>query len=275
MIGIAVTGAGGRIGSKIIKAILKQDDMKVIAAIGAPNTPLEGEDIGEKIGVGKIGVQINGAQNLAEVLKEKKPDVLVDFTIANAAVGTIKISAECGVNVVVGTTGFSDEQMALIKESIEANNIKAVIAPNMAVGVNVFFKIIKDLAKILNDYDIEIIEAHHKHKVDAPSGTAVKAYEIIAEALGRNKDEICIYGRQGIVGARTPEEIGMHAVRGGDIVGDHTVLFAGDGERIEIVHRAHNRQAFVNGVIKAVRYVVRAHEGKISDMGDVLAINYK
>ena len=275
MIGIAVTGAGGRIGSKIIKAILKQDDMEVIAAIGAPNTPLEGEDIGEKIGVGKIGVQINGAQNLAEILKETKPDVLVDFTIANAAVGTIKISAECGVNVVVGTTGFSDEQMAFIKESIEANNIKAVIAPNMAVGVNVFFKIIKDLAKILNDYDIEIIEAHHKHKADAPSGTAVKAYEIIAEALGRNKDEACVYGRQGIVGARTPEEIGMHAVRGGDIVGDHTVLFAGDGERIEIAHRAHSRQAFVNGVIKAVRYVVRAPEGKISDMGDVLALKYK
>ncbi len=272
MIKIAVTGAGGRISSKIIKTILKQEDMEVVAAIGAPNTPLEGEDIGEVIGVGKIGVPINGAQKLAEVLKEKKPDVLVDFTIANAAVDTIKTSAECGVNVVVGTTGFSDEQMALIKESIEENKIKAVIAPNMAVGMNVFFKIIKDLAKILNDYDIEIIEAHHKHKVDAPSGTAVKAYEIIAEALGRNKDETCVYGRQGIVGARTEGEIGMHAVRGGDIVGDHTVLFAGEGERIEIVHRAHSRQAFVTGIIKAVRYVVGAPEGKISDMEDVLGI---
>ena len=272
MIKIVVTGAGGRISSKIIKAILKQDNMKVVAAIGAPNTSLEGEDIGEKIGVGKIGVQINGAQNLAEILKETKPDVLVDFTIADAAVGTIKISAECGVNVVVGTTGFSDEQMALIKESIEANNIKAVIAPNMAVGVNVFFKIIKDLAKILNDYDIEIIEAHHKHKADAPSGTAVKAYEIIAEALGRNKDEFHVYGRHGIVGTRKEGEIGIHAVRGGDIVGDHTVLFAGEGERIEIVHRAHSRQAFVTGIIMAVRYVVGAPEGKISDMGDVLGI---
>ena len=272
MIKIVVTGAGGRISSKIIKAILKQDNMKVVAAIGAPNTSLEGEDIGEKIGVGKIGVQINGAQNLAEILKETKPDVLVDFTIADAAVGTIKISAGCGVNVVVGTTGFSDEQMALIKESIEANNIKAVIAPNMAVGVNVFFKIIKDLAKILNDYDIEIIEAHHKHKADAPSGTAVKAYEIIAGALGRNKDESHVYGRHGIVGTRKEGEIGIHAVRGGDIVGDHTVLFAGEGERIEIVHRAHSRQAFVTGIIKAVRYVVGAPEGKISDMGDVLGI---
>ena len=133
MIRIAVTGAGGRIGSKIIKTILKQEDMEVIAAIGAPNTPLEGEDIGEVIGVGKIDVPINGAQKLADVLKEKKPDVLVDFTIANAAVDTIKTSAECGVNVVVGTTGFSDEQMSEIKESIEENKIKAVIAPNMTV----------------------------------------------------------------------------------------------------------------------------------------------
>lgn len=272
MIGVAVTGACGRMGSKIIKTILEQDDMGVIAAIEAPNTPLEGKDVGEVIGVGKMDVAVNGAQNLSEVLKEKKPDVLIDFTIADAAVKTIKTSAECGVDLVVGTTGFSDEQMAEIRKSIETNKIRAVIAPNMAVGVNVFFKVLKDLASILNDYDIEIIEAHHKHKADAPSGTAVKAFEIIADELGRNKDEVCVYGRQGMVGARTKEEIGMHAVRGGDIVGDHTVLFAGDGERIEIVHRAHSRQAFVNGVIKAVRYVVEAPNGNISGMADVLGI---
>jgi 4-hydroxy-tetrahydrodipicolinate reductase len=272
MIGVAVTGASGRMGSKIIKTILKQDDMEVIAAIEAPETPLEGKDIGEVIGVGKINVPVNGAEKLAEVLKEKKPDVLVDFTIADAAINTIKTSAKCGVNVVVGTTGISDEQMDEIRKSIEENNIKAVISPNMAVGVNVFFKAIKDLAKILNDYDIEIIEAHHKHKADAPSGTAVKAYEIIADELGMNKEEACVYGRQGLVGARSEEEIGMHAVRGGDIVGDHTVLFAGDGERIEIIHRAHSRQAFVSGVIKAIRFVINAPEGKISDMGDVLGI---
>jgi 4-hydroxy-tetrahydrodipicolinate reductase len=273
MIGVAVTGAGGRMGSKIIKTILEQDDMKVVAAIGAPDTPLEGKDLGEVIGVGKMDVPVNGAQKLAEVLKEKKPDVLVDFTIANAAVGTIKTSAQCGVNVVVGTTGFSDEQLEEIKKAIEENKIKAVIAPNMAVGVNVFFKIIEDLAKILSDYDIEIIEAHHKHKADAPSGTAVKAYEVIADALGRKKDEGCVFGRKGMVGTRTEGEIGMHAVRGGDIVGDHTVLFAGDGERIEIVHRAHNRQALVNGVIKAIRYVTEVPEGKISDMRDIFGIN--
>ncbi|WP_414468810.1 4-hydroxy-tetrahydrodipicolinate reductase [Methanobacterium sp. ACI-7] len=272
MIRIAVTGASGRIGSKIIKAILEQDDMEVVAAIGAPDTPFEGEDIGEVIGVGKLNVLVNGAENFGEVLMEKKPDVLVDFTIANAAVQTIKISAECEVNVVVGTTGISDGQMEEIRQSIEENNIRAVVSPNMAVGVNVFFKVVRDLAKILNDYDIEIIEAHHKHKADAPSGTAVKVYEIIADELGRNKEKSCVHGRQGIVGARTKEEIGMHAVRGGDIVGDHTVLFAGDGERIELVHRAHSRQAFVSGVIKAIRYVIEAPEGKINDMGDVLGI---
>ncbi len=273
MIGVAVTGAGGRMTSKIIKTILKQEDMKVVVAIGTPNTPLEGKDIGEVIGVGKIDVPVNGAHKLAEVLKEKKPDVLVDFTIANAAVDTIKTSADCNVNVVVGTTGFSEEQMDEIKKSIDKNKIKAVIAPNMAVGVNVFFKIIEDLARILNDYDIEIIEAHHKNKVDAPSGTAVKTYEIIAEALEKNIDETCVYGRYGIIGARTSGEIGVHAVRGGDIVGDHTVLFVGEGERIEIVHRAHSRQVFVTGAIKSIRYVVSAaSEGTISDMGDVLGI---
>jgi 4-hydroxy-tetrahydrodipicolinate reductase len=166
MIRVAVTGAGGRMASKIIKTILKQEDMKLVAAIGTPNTPLEGKDIGEVIGAGKMDIPVNGAQKLAEVLKEKKPDVLVDFTIANAAMDTIKTSADCDVNVVVGTTGFSEEQMDGIKKSIEENKIKAVISQNMAVGVNVFFKIIEDLAKNLNDYDIEIIEVHHKNKVD-------------------------------------------------------------------------------------------------------------
>lgn len=278
VIKVAVTGAGGRISSKIIKTILKQEDMEVVAAIGAPNTPFEGKDVGEVIGAGNIGVTITGSQRLVDVLKEMKPDVLVDFTIAKSTVGTIRTAAECGVNVVVGTTGLSDEQMVLITESIEENNIKAVISPNMAVGVNVFFKIIKDLTKILPDYDIEIIEAHHKNKVDAPSGTACKAYEIITNELGRTdelgrvKDQF-VCGRLGMVGARSPGEIGVHAVRGGDIVGDHTVLFAGEGERLEVIHRAGSRQAFVTGAIKAVRYVdLEAPAGKISAMADVLGI---
>lgn len=272
MIKVAVTGAAGRMGSKIIKTVLAQDDMEVVAAIEVPNTPFKGKDAGEVIGAGHIGVEITPANELKEVLNEIKPDVLVDFTIASAAVNTIKTTAECGVNLVVGTTGFSDEQMEEIKNAITSNKVKAVIAPNMAVGVNVFFKILKDLAPILADYDIEIIEAHHKHKKDAPSGTAVRAYDIIAQELGRDTSEVCVYGREGLVGERTPEEIGVHAVRGGDIVGDHTVLFAGEGERLEIIHRAHSRQSFVSGVIKAIRYVVNAEEGKISDMGNVLGL---
>lgn len=270
MIKIAITGASGKISSKIIKSTIQQDDMEVVAAIGAPNSRFEGNDVGELIGAGKIDVPITGAQDLEEVLRETMPDVLVDFTTADAAVDTIITAASCGVNVVVGTTGFSDKQMAVINKSIEESNIKAVISPNMAVGVNVFFKVLKDLANILGDYDVEIIETHHRHKTDAPSGTAVKAAEIIANELKRNMGDVGVYGRNGIVGERTLEEIGIHAVRGGDIVGDHTVLFAGEGERIEIVHRANSRQVFVSGVIKAIRYVIEAPAGKISDMGDFL-----
>jgi 4-hydroxy-tetrahydrodipicolinate reductase len=273
MINVAVTGACGRMGSKIIKTILEQDDMKVVAAIESSNNPLEGKDVGDVIGIGKIGVEVTGAEKLREVLQSTEPDVLVDFTIAKAAINTIKTSAERGVNLVVGTTGFSDEQMVEIVSSIEKNDISAIIAPNMAVGVNVFFKVLKDLASIIGDYDVEIIEAHHRHKKDAPSGTAVKAAEIIATELDRNMDEVGVYGRKGHVGERTNEEIGIHAVRGGDIVGDHTVIFAGEGERLEIIHRAQSRQSFVTGVIKAIRYVVTAKKGHVSDMADVLGLN--
>ncbi|AXV37021.1 MAG: 4-hydroxy-tetrahydrodipicolinate reductase [Methanobacterium sp. BRmetb2] len=270
MIKVAVTGACGRMGSKIIKTILEQKDMEIVAAIEAPNTPLEGKDVGELIGIGTLDVPVNGSQNLGPVLKESKADILVDFTIADAAVETIKTTASNNVNLVVGTTGFSDQQLAEIQAAVTNNNIKAVIAPNMAVGVNVFFKILEDLAPILSDYDVEIIEAHHKYKADAPSGTAVRASEIIAQQLDRDVNDVGVYGRSGMVGARKPEEIGVHAVRGGDIVGDHLVLFAGDGERLEIVHRAHSRQAFVSGVIKALRFIKDADSGKISDMADVL-----
>ncbi len=270
MINVAVTGAAGRMGSKIIKNILEQDDMNVVAAIEAPNTQLEDKDIGEVVGVGRIGVAITPANKLDELLTRVKPDVLVDFTIANASMNTIKAASMNGVNLVVGTTGFSDEQMTQINKVIKKGEVKAVISPNMAVGVNVFFKVIKDLAGLLGDYDVEIIEAHHKHKRDAPSGTAVKAFEIINHESEVKKTGV--YGRKGLVGERKPEEIGVHSIRGGDIVGDHTVLFAGDGERLEVTHRANSRQAFVNGVIKAIRYIPRAEEGKISDMTDVLGL---
>jgi len=272
MLKVAVTGAAGRMGSGIIKKILEQDDIEVVAAIEIPDTSLEGNDIGEVIGIGNIGVKTNGAQNLKSILENTKPDVLVDFTIANAAFETIKIAASLGVNLVVGTTGFTDEQSKEISNIIQENDVKAVISSNMAIGVNVFFKVLSDLAPILNDFDIEIIEAHHNKKKDSPSGTAMTAFETIANSLGRDTDEVAVYGRKGLVGERTKNEIGIHAIRGGDIVGDHTVMFIGEGERLEITHRAHTRKVFIAGVMRSLRFVMSAESGKVSDMADVLGI---
>lgn len=272
MLKVAVTGAAGRMGSGIIKKILEQDDIEVVAAIEIPNTPLEGKDIGEVIGIGNIGVETSGAENLESVLKESKPDVLVDFTIANAAFETIKIAASMGVNLVVGTTGFTEEQSNEIAEIVKKSNIKAVISSNMAIGVNVFFKVLRDLSPILNDFDIEIIEAHHNKKKDSPSGTAMTAFEVIADSLGRDTEDVGVYGRKGLVGERTKDEIGIHAIRGGDIVGDHTVMFVGEGERLEITHRAHTREVFIAGVMRSLRFVMNSESGKVSDMADVLGI---
>lgn len=272
MIKVAVTGAAGRMGSGIIRKITEQDDMEVVAAIEIPETPLAGEDAGVRAGIGEIGVKITGAEKLEETLKETNPDVLVDFTIAHAAVETVKKAASCGVNLVVGTTGFSDEQMESNIQAVKDNNIGAVISSNMAIGVNVFFNTLKKLAPILNDFDIEIIEAHHNQKKDAPSGTAMTAFETIAEALERDPEEVGVFGRKGMVGQRTKQEIGVHAIRGGDIVGDHTAMFIGDGERIEFTHRAHTREVFIAGVIRAIRYVPTAEKGVVSSMNDVLGL---
>ena len=272
MIKVAVTGAAGRMGSGIIKKILEQEDIEVIAAIEIPNTLLKGKDIGEVIGIGNIGVKTQGGENLETILKETKPDVLVDFTIANAAYETIKTATSLGINLVVGTTGFTDEQSSKIAKMIKDSNVKAVISSNMAIGVNVFFKVLRDLTPILNDFDIEIIEAHHNKKKDAPSGTAMTAFEVIAKELDRKAEEVAVYGREGIVGERTKEEIGLHAIRGGDIVGEHTAMFVGEGERLEITHRAHTREVFIAGVMRALRFVLNGESGKVNDMADVLGI---
>jgi len=273
MIKVAVTGAAGRMGSGIIKKILELKDIKIVAAIEMPNTPLEGKDIGEAIGVGNIGIKTQGSQNLEKILKSTKPDVLVDFTIANAAYETVKIATKLGINLIVGTTGFSEEQTKKMTNMIKQSNIKAVISSNMAIGVNVFFKLLKDLTPILNDFDIEIIEAHHNKKKDAPSGTAMTAFEIIANELDRNTQEIGVFGREGIIGERTEKEIGLHAIRGGDIVGEHTVMYVGEGERLEISHRAHTREVFIAGVIRSLLFISNAEPGKVNDMSDVLGIN--
>ncbi|MGL6298185.1 MAG: 4-hydroxy-tetrahydrodipicolinate reductase, partial [Methanobacteriaceae archaeon] len=265
--------ASGRMGSGIIKNIMNNDDMELVAAIEMPNTPLANQDIGEVIGIGKMGVAIVGAENLEDTLKTSKANVLVDFTIASAAIQTIKTAAKCKVNLVVGTTGFTDEQNNEIADIIAKEEVKAIITSNMSIGVNVFFKVLKDLAPILADYDIEIIEAHHNQKKDSPSGTAMTAFEIIADGLERNTEDTGVYGRQGIVGKRTKEEIGIHAVRGGDVVGDHTVMFLGDGERLEISHKASSRQVFITGVMKALRSIDAVENGKIATMADILGLN--
>ncbi|VVB55652.1 4-hydroxy-tetrahydrodipicolinate reductase [uncultured archaeon] len=263
MIKIAVTGACGKMGGLIIENVLKSKDMKLVSAIDVTNI---GKDIGEVMRTGKLDIPVTDANDIENVLKKSKPDILIDFTIAQAAVKNVTACAKNKVNLVVGTTGFTKEQRSIMDKAISENSISAVITPNFSIGVNVFWGLLAEAAKRLGDYDIEIIEAHHNQKKDAPSGTAMKAAEVISNTLGGKE---LVYGRHGL--APRHKEICIHAVRGGDIVGDHTVLFAGDGERIEIKHQAHSRQAFAKGAVKAALWVSKAQPG-IYEMADVLGI---
>ncbi len=266
MIKIAVTGACGRMGGLIIENVLKSKDLKLVSAIDVTSI---GKDIGEVMRVGKLNVVVEDANQIEAALERAKPDVLIDFTIASAAVKNVLAGARKKVALVVGTTGFTQEQRSLMENAIKDNNVAAVISPNFSIGVNVFWGLLAEAAKRLGDYDVEIIEAHHNQKKDAPSGTAMKAAEVISKTLGGRE---FVYGRHGI--SPRQKEIGIHAVRGGDIVGDHTVLFAGDGERIEIKHQAHSRQAFARGAVRAAAWVSTAKPG-IYEMADVLGIYQK
>ncbi len=269
---VAVSGACGRMGSGIIRTLREQRDMQLVAAIEAKGNPNAGKDVGEVLGFGKAGITLSASDELDTILKQRMPRVLIDFTNANAAMETIKVAAKNKVNLVVGTTGFSKEQLQQIGEIVEKEKISAVVSPNMATGVNVFFKIAQEIARSLGrEYDVEIIEAHHRFKKDAPSGTALRAGELIAQAMGKELERSAVYGRGKGVKERG-SEIAFHAVRAGDIVGEHTVLFAGDGERIELVHRATSRQAFINGAIKAARFVSGRTDGRVYTMWDVLGI---
>ena len=261
MIKVAVTGASGRMGGLIIGNIVNSDNLELSAAFDISNI---GMDVGEVVHAKAQGVKISPAEDMKDILISSGTDVLIDFTIADATFENAPIAAECGVNMVIGTTGFTSQQRDVIDASIRDNNVAAVISPNYAVGVNVFFKIVKEAAKYLTDYDVEIIEAHHNQKKDAPSGTAMGAAEVINEAMNNRE---YVFGRQGH--APRGKEIGIHAVRGGDIVGDHTVLFAGAGERIEIKHQAHSRQAFAAGAVKAAEWVSSVDPG-IYGMDDIL-----
>lgn len=260
---VALVGACGRMGSLIIRRVLATEGMEVSAAFDLVNI---GKDIGEVVGVGKLDVPVSDSKDLAAVLKESKTDVLVDFTIAAATAVNAPIAAEAGVNLIIGTTGLSAEQKTNITEAVIKNNVAAVISSNYSIGVGVFFKLIRDATRYLGeDYDVEILEAHHNQKKDAPSGTAVTAAEIISKELGGRE---YAYGREGI--CPRGKEIGIHAIRGGDIVGDHTVMYIGNSERIEIRHQAHSREIFVGGAVLAAGWVVNQKKGVVYEMADVL-----
>jgi len=260
-------------GRTIVREIAKQRDMKLVAAIDAPRTPFVGQDAGGLAGLTKLGVAVVGAEKLKDALKKTKPDVLVDFTKADAAVKNIETAASLHIPIVVGTTGFSREQLQQIRSAVKKAKIPAVVAPNMSVGVNVLFKLVGDAARLLGKgYDVEIIEAHHVHKADSPSGTALRIAEIIAKEFGWRKEDIKC-GRPSGKRPRAKGEIYIHSLRAGDIAGEHIVTFAAPGERVEIVHRAHSRETFAAGAIKAIRFVVeKGRPSVVQDMRDVLGL---
>ncbi|MBX3585153.1 MAG: 4-hydroxy-tetrahydrodipicolinate reductase [Ramlibacter sp.] len=260
---VAVAGASGRMGQMLIEAIRASDDCELAGALDLPTSPAIGKDACAFLGQ-TSGVAITA--DLKAGLQEAQ--VLIDFTRPEGTLAHLALCRELGVNLVIGTTGFSDDQKARISDA--ARDIAVMFAPNMSVGVNVTLKLLEMAARALSTgYDIEIIEAHHRHKVDAPSGTAIKMGEVIAGALGRDLKDCAVYAREGVTGERDPSSIGFAAIRGGDIVGDHTVLFAGTGERIEISHKSSSRSNYAQGSLRAVRFLSGRRTG-LFDMFDVL-----
>jgi 4-hydroxy-tetrahydrodipicolinate reductase len=244
--------------------VIGHPKMRIVAAVDRPDSPDIGRDMGDLTGTKMTGVQVAGSDELEKTLRSAKPDVIVDFTVAEAAVRNMKKAVSLGINIIVGTTAIPEHSLKEIEGAVKKKGISAVIAPNMATGVNIVFEVVGQLGKLLPDYDIEIVEAHHSRKLDSPSGTAMRLGEILADATGRK----LIFGRHGK--SERGDEIGIHAIRAGDIAGEHTVLFAGPGERIELTHRASSREPFVNGVLKAVEFIAGKHDGKVYGMSDVL-----
>ena len=262
---VAVAGATGRMGQMLIQAVLGSGDCELAGAVDLPSSPAIGNDACAFLGTAS-GVPVVPDVRAAIA----NAQVLIDFTRPEGTLAHLAACRERGVKAVIGTTGFSDEQKARIEEI--ARDVAIVLAPNMSVGVNVTLKLLQMAAQALSTgYDIEIIEAHHRHKVDAPSGTALKMGEVIAAALGRDLKDCAVYAREGVTGERDPSTIGFATVRGGDIVGDHTVLFAGTGERIEITHRSSSRATYAQGSLRAVRFLAGKTSG-LYDMFDVLGL---
>ncbi|MBI4697717.1 MAG: 4-hydroxy-tetrahydrodipicolinate reductase [Nitrospirae bacterium] len=266
MINIIVSGAAGRMGSRITALSKEFEDISVAAALEHKDHRHIGQDIGEIIGLGKLGVPIRS--NISDI--SARSDVIIEFTNPRATLDHIKTAAEKGIAMVIGTTGLSKEETDGIKEY--CSKIPCVLAPNMSVGVNLLLKTLADIAKVLgDDYDVEIVEAHHRLKKDAPSGTAMKMAQVLASALNRNLEDTAVYARKGLIGERSKKEIGIQTVRAGDIVGEHTVYFGGLGERIEITHKASSRDTFARGALKAAVWVSKQKPG-LYDMQDVLGL---
>jgi len=266
MIKVAITGAAGRMGGRIITLVTEAEGLEVAGAVEMAGHAKLGEDAGYIAGCGNLAIAIT--DSLEQALADA--DVLIDFTWPEVTLANAEVCARLGKAMVVGTTGLNQEQRDVITRV--AKTTPVVFAPNMSVGVNVCFKALKDIAKTLGDgFDVEIVELHHNKKKDSPSGTAVRMGEIVADALDRDYDKVANYHREGMCGERTSEEIGMQTVRGGDIVGEHTVYFIGMGERIELTHRAMNRDMFARGAVRAAGWLGGKNAG-LYDMQDVLEL---
>jgi 4-hydroxy-tetrahydrodipicolinate reductase len=260
---VGVAGAGGKMGRMLIGRCIQDPCFQLMAAIERPESPLVGVDAGLLSGSTSTGVKVNS--NLLEVIENI--DILIDFTSPESTLSNVLVCQDKDKPIVIGTTGLGDSVEAL--ESA-ARYIPIMFAPNMSIGVNICFQVLETVARALGDeFDVEIIEAHHRDKIDSPSGTALRMGEVVAEALGRNLSDCAVYGREGDVGVRESKTIGFGTVRGGDIVGEHTVMFAGPGERIEVTHRASDRSNFANGALKAAKWLESRKPG-LYDMQDVL-----
>lgn len=266
MVNVVITGAAGRMGCRLVTLVTQDKRFTLVGATENEGHPSIGLDVGEVVGCGPLGISIE--KKLSAVIPSA--NAIIDFSTPSASLENLELAVKHRCPMVIGTTGFTPSDMERVHSF--GKSIPCVVAPNMSVGVNVTLKIIAEVAKALGDeYDIEVVEAHHRLKKDAPSGTALKIAQVLADATKRNLDEVGVYSRQGIIGERKPREIGIQTIRAGDIVGDHTVLFGGIGERIEIIHRAQSRDTFAAGAIRAAEWVSRQSPGMYS-MHDVLGM---
>lgn len=267
MVRIAIAGAAGRMGRQLLKATVNSEKAALGVATERSESTLIGVDAGELAGIGNVSIAI--VDDLAKAANDF--DVLIDFTAPAVTLANIELCKQYGKKIVIGTTGFSEEERALI--DLTAKDIAIVMAPNYSVGVNLVFKLLEKAAKVMGGYtDIEIIEAHHRHKVDAPSGTAIGMGEAIAGAMGNKLSDVAVYAREGITGERTRDEIGFATIRAGDIVGEHTAMFADIGERVEITHKATDRMTFANGAVRAAVWLADNQSGFYT-MQDVLGLD--